>query len=267
MSRTSLLAVGIACLSAGFVLGRFASHDPADGRPPQRASFDADARSSKDAARSPRNLPARAIDSRTVSRAQARSDSSTRPADVRTLAACAARTEPDVAERCLQQLDAIGLQDPMVRGTFLQLISAQQDPAAKARIFENITPAPLPPQDLAPFLKELESVRGSSDPEVRADGLIRTAAWDRSDAVAGVLREGLYDSNAEIARAAATAVRASNVRTQDIKDALLTLATDAAPDSQLHRSALEALGDFSLNREEYLIYRTALDRAAPESRR
>ncbi|WP_091794290.1 hypothetical protein [Lysobacter sp. yr284] len=267
MSRTSVLAVGIACLSAGFVLGNFASHGRTDAHPSQRASSDADAPSPKDPAQSSRDATPQPIGSQPVSRADASADSSGRPADLRALATCASRTEPKAAERCLQQLDAIGVQDPAVRRTFLQLISTQQDPTAKARIFENITPAPLPPEDLMPFLKELESVRGSSDPEVRADGLIRTAAWDRSDAIAGVLREGLYDPNAEVVRAAATAVLVSNVRTQDIKEALLALASDATPDSQLHRSALEALGDFSLNREEYLIYRAARDRVDAKSRR
>ncbi|MGO1072788.1 HEAT repeat domain-containing protein [Lysobacter sp. CA199] len=167
----------------------------------------------------------------------------------------------------MQQLDAIGIQDSQVRRTFLQLISAQQNPAAKARIFEKITPAPLPPEDLALFLKELELVRQSSDPEVRADGLIRTAAWDRSEAVAGVLRKGLYDQNPEVVRAAATAVLISNVRTQEIKDALLMQASDATPNSQLQRSALEALRDFSLNREEYVIYHAAYDRASTDSQK
>lgn len=264
------LVVGISCLCVGFMLGsitRATGDSPIREILPQQGSPSSDAQRTKAEMQPMPNFPSASTNSQAVLRQGARGSSSNSRDDLQTLMACANGVEQKAAEQCLQQLDAIGIQNPQVRGTFLQLLSAQQDPAAKARIFENITPAPLPPEDLTLFLNELEIIRQSSVPEVRADGLIRTAAWDHSETVAGVLRRGLYDESPEVVRAAATAVLASNVRTQELKEALLIQASDAAPDSELHRSALEALRDFPLGREEYEIYRAAFDRASMYSQK
>ncbi len=270
MSRSTLWVAAISCLCIGYALGvgtRIIGDRAAREDSSQQRHRRPDARQPEVAAPSSPDFAAEPLDAPAVLGRGPGADTSRPRTDLQALTACARSTDTKTAEHCLQQLDAIGIQDPQVRGTFLQLISAQQDPAAKARILENITPAPLPPEDLALFLKELALVRQSPDPEVRADGLIRTAVWDHSEALAGVLRKGLYDENPEVARAAATAVLASNVRTQEIKDALLMQASDAAPDSQLHRSALEALRDFPLSRDEYAIYRMAYDRSSTDSQK
>lgn len=265
MSRTNLLAVGVVCLGVGYLLGNFAriDNDRQTGGMQSQSRGEANARGAS--AQSPEDSQAPTADSRTIPDRAARAGASAAPADIQSLAACAAGAEAKTAERCLQRLDAIGIHDPQVRDAFLQALSAQQDLAAKARIFENITPAPLPPQERALFLKELEQLRRSPDPRVRADGLIRTAIWDRSETVADALREGLNDSDQDVVRAAATAVLTSNVRTQEIKDLLLILANDTEPDSQVHRNALEALDNFALDDDEYRIYRAARDRSDNKS--
>lgn len=181
--------------------------------------------------------------------------------------ACAADDARERALACLQRLAEIGLQQPDVREAFLRRLAREPDPRAKAEILALATPVPLASEDLAPLLREIEGVRASRDPALRGDALLAMAQWDRSDAVAGPLRNGLYDPEPDVVRAAITGTLASNVRAPELKDALLVLASDAAPNSELRWAAVDALRDFALDREEYALYARAREAMPEELRR
>ena len=101
------------------------------------------------------------------------------------------------------------------------------------------------------------------DPSLRGNALVHWAQWDRSDRVAPLLRAGLYNGEPQVVRGAITAVALSNVRTQELKEALLLVANDAAPDSEARVAALQALRDFGLSRSEYAIFRDS-ETAVPD---
>ncbi|WP_101926733.1 MULTISPECIES: hypothetical protein [Luteimonas] len=152
-------------------------------------------------------------------------------------------------------MTSANLRDASVRYALVAALKSEQSPAAKAAIFGALQPTPLATEDLAPLLEELRVIYDTGQPELRAAALVHWAQWDRGDGIAPLLRDGLYDDSPQVVLGAVTAVALSNVRTQEMKEALLLLANDAAPDSEARVAALDALRDFSLSRTEDAIFR------------
>ncbi len=183
------------------------------------------------------------------------------PAD-RMQAAIACIRSPDEDERlvCLSVLGQSSMEDAQVRTAVLGALAAESDPARKAQILDALTPVPLPPDDLAPLLEQIAALGRSPDPELRGQGLIRSAQWDRRPDTEARLRAGLYDPDPAVVRSAITALQVSGVRSNEAKEALLVLANDADPGSEIQSNAVEAIRTLPLSREDYALYRSAADK-------
>ncbi|HST43751.1 MAG TPA: HEAT repeat domain-containing protein, partial [Luteimonas sp.] len=242
LRRVALSAVGWAVLAMGCGSGRDAPV------PSAAVALDGAVRSTRE----PAGLQRAAATRPGV--AATRRERPTGAVDLPATLACAGTAARPAALECLQQLDALGMGNADVRDAFLKRLALEPDPRARADILARMTPVPLAREDLAPLLQALDAARTAGDPVLRAAALLQMAQWDRGDGVAGALRDGLQDPDPDVVRAAVRAAQASNVRTQEVKDALLVLAHDAAPGSELRGAAVDALGDFSLDRGEYALY-------------
>ncbi|MEH6419857.1 HEAT repeat domain-containing protein [Pseudomonas sp. CGJS7] len=177
---------------------------------------------------------------------------------------CSDSAQKAISQRCFDELARFPLSDPQIRDTFLAYLAATPDPSRREQVIAAMTPTPLSTEQLAPLLVQLQSLRESDDPRIRASGLVHLAQWDRSAAIEKPLREGLDDSAPEVVRSAITAVSLSNARGDELKQTLLLLASESPPGSELRDAAVTALRDFSLNAREFAIYQDAAgaDRAA-----
>lgn len=171
---------------------------------------------------------------------------------------CAGAAAGPPSPSCVAALAAVRMEDPGTRERVLALLAAAPL-AHRAALLTALQPVPLAGEDLRPLMSALREVHDRGDAEQRATALVGMAQWDRSQAIAPLLRQGLYDEDPRVVQAAITAVALSNVRGQDVKEALLVLADDAAPDAESRAAAVAALRDFSLDRGEYAIFRRSAD--------
>ncbi|WP_162258773.1 HEAT repeat domain-containing protein [Lysobacter sp. Root983] len=170
---------------------------------------------------------------------------------------CSESARRAVSQNCLGELARFSLSDPQIRDTFLAYLATTRDPSRREEVISAMTPTPLPTDQLAPLLAQIQSLREADDPRIRAAGLVHLAQWDRGAAIERPLREGLDDADPEVVRSAITAVSLSNARTDELKQTLLLLASDSPPGSELRDAAVTALRDFSLDAREFAIYQNA----------
>lgn len=169
--------------------------------------------------------------------------------------ACQPPRQAPLEGACVAALAALDVRDGSTRDQVAHLLANEPSPAVKAAIFNALQPVPLAQEDVAPLIDQLQAVHDAGDPALRANALVQWAQWDRGDRLLPLLNRGLHDPHPYVVRGAITAVALSNLRGQDLKESLLLLANDTAPDSELRSAAIDALHDFSLTRAEDAVVR------------
>lgn len=174
-------------------------------------------------------------------------------------------TDPAARRDGLALLAAFPLDRAEVRDTLAQQLRDERDPAMQARLLDMLAPAQMAREDAAPLLRQIERLRQSPDPAVRAASVRQTAQWDRSPAAEDALHRALLDADPQVRQAGMDGVFASGLRSDRLKDALLAIASDAQAGMQQRQAAVLGLQNFGLDRGEYALYRRAADEVAAEN--
>lgn len=168
-------------------------------------------------------------------------------------------TDPDARSDGLALLAAFPLDRAEVRETLVEQLRDERDPAAQARLLDMLAPAQMAREDAAPILQQIERLRESPDPSVRAASVRQTAQWDRSPAAEEALHVALLDPDPRVRQAGIEGVYVSGARSDRLKDALLAIASDAQAGTEQRQAAVLGLQNFSLDRGEYALYHRAAD--------
>ncbi len=173
--------------------------------------------------------------------------------------------DPAARRDGLALLAAFPLDRAEVRETLVQQLRDERDPAAQARLLDMLAPAQMAREDAAPILAQIERLRASPDPAVRAASVRQTAQWDRSPAAEEALHRALLDPDPQVRQAGIDGVFVAGTRSDRLKDALLAIASDPQAGAEQRQSALLSLQNFNLDRGEYALYRRAADGIAETS--
>ena len=177
--------------------------------------------------------------------------------------ALAASRDPVARREGLQLLKAFPLSDAEVRGFLVSEIDREQDPAMLATLVDMLAPTMIASEDTAPLVAQLTRLREHPDPEVRAVSVLQTSQWDRGEGLENVLREAMQDPDERVRLAAIGGITAERLRSERLKEMLLTIAYDPQTSDEERNRALFALEGFALNRAEYEIYRQAAQLGKP----
>ena len=176
----------------------------------------------------------------------------------------AASPDPSTRRDGLALLSAYSVEEAPVRELLLRQMQQEQDPALLETLVELLAPAPLPSEDVAPMLGQLERLRQHADPGVRAAAVLQSAQWDKSAGVEDLLQRALLDPEPQVREAAIAGVTSSATRSDRIKDALLDIASDPGSGREERAAAVFALQNFELDRAEYQLYRDAAEATSDE---
>ena len=171
-------------------------------------------------------------------------------------------TDPTARRDGLALLEAFPLDRTEVRDTLAQQLRDERDPAMQSRLLDMLAPAPMAREDALPLLQQIERLRQSPDPAVRAASVRQTAQWDRSPAAEEALHRALLDADPQVRQAGLDGVFASGTRSDRLKDALLAIASDAQAGTEQRQAAVMGLQNFELDRGEYALYRRSADEVA-----
>lgn len=175
----------------------------------------------------------------------------------------AASSDPVLRREGLELLKAFPLDDSEVRDFLVDQIDREQDPAMLKELVDMLTPTMVATEDAAPLVEQLARLRGHPDPEVRAASVLQSSQWDKGRNLENTLQQALMDPDTRVRQAAIAGVTSERVRSQRLKDMLLTIANDPQTSNEERSAAIFALEGFALNRSEYELFRQAGDLAAP----
>lgn len=175
----------------------------------------------------------------------------------------AASRDPVTRQEGLALLKAFPLSDAEVRGFLVSEIDAERDPAMLTKLVDMLSPTMIASEDAAPLVTQLTRLREHPDPQVRAASVLQTSQWDRGEGLENVLREAMQDPDARVRLAAIGGITAERLRSEPLKQMLLTIAYDPQTSDEERNRALFALEGFALNRAEYEIYRQAAQLGKP----
>jgi hypothetical protein len=175
----------------------------------------------------------------------------------------AASRDPVTRQEGLALLKAFPLSDAEVRGFLVSEIDAERDPVMLTKLVDMLSPTMIASEDTAPLVAQLTRLREHPDPDVRAASVLQTSQWDRGEGLENVLRDAMQDPDARVRLAAIGGITAERLRSEPLKEMLLTIAYDPKTGDEERNRALFALEGFALNRAEYEIYRQAAQLGKP----
>ncbi|MGO1072154.1 HEAT repeat domain-containing protein [Lysobacter sp. CA199] len=167
--------------------------------------------------------------------------------------------DPEQRRSGLELLKSFSLDVPEVRDLLSRQIQDERDPAMLKQLVDMLTPAVIASEDAAPLLNRLESLRGHTDPAVRASSVLQSVQWNKSGNNEEILHRAILDGDLAVRQAAIAGISASGTRSDRLKDSLLAIAADSRSDPETRNSAVFALQNFAMNRGEYALYRKAAE--------
>ena len=150
----------------------------------------------------------------------------------------------------LDLLKAFPLDDAKVRGFLVGQIDQEQDPAMLTKLVDMLAPTMVATEDAAPLVAQLARLREHPDPEVRAASILQSSQWDRGGDLENTLHSAMLDPDPRVRQAAIGGISAERVRSDRLKDMLLSIASDPKTDAEERNRAIFALEGFALNRAD-----------------
>jgi|GEM_PF-1632225 len=169
--------------------------------------------------------------------------------------------DPRQRQLGLDLLKSFPLDVTEVRELLQRQLQDERDPTMLKQLVDMLAPTVIASEDAAPVLNRLDALRRHPDPAVRASSVLQSVQWNKSGDNEDILHRAILDSDAGVRQAAIAGINASGVRSDRLKDALLSLAGDPRSDGETRNAAVFALQNFAMNRSEYALYRQAAERA------
>lgn len=154
-------------------------------------------------------------------------------------------------------LQAFTAETPAARQQIELTLQTEQDPAVLSSAVLALGAPVVGPEENARVVEHLRRLTEHADPGVRGHSLSQLAQWNRSPNVEAQLYKALADEAQSVREIATLAIAEAGVRTDRLRNALLGIVDDDAESPAVRTSALQALGRFPLNADEYARYLAA----------
>lgn len=169
----------------------------------------------------------------------------------------ATSNDPAQRKEGYELLKQSGPDSPEARNLLKQALATEQSPTALAQAVAAMRPVMVEPAESAAIVGQLKNLTTHADPTVRSQSLLQLGQWDRSGANQDSLAAGLNDTAPEVRQAAIFAIAQSGARSDNLKSALLAMASNPGETKENKGSALQILERFSLSKDEYASFTKA----------
>jgi hypothetical protein len=150
----------------------------------------------------------------------------------------------------LDVLSGMELKLPEVRHVVTNALKSERDPETLGSALAALRPAAVDPAEHKTVFDQLQGLTSHADAGVRARAVGALAGWDKAADSVGSIVKALGDPADQVRWATVTAVGENRIRSEEIKGALLALATNAGEQSDIRLAAVAALERFPLSKEE-----------------
>lgn len=169
----------------------------------------------------------------------------------------AASSDPARRQEAFELLAQLSPDSPEVRNMVLRTLASEQSPAVLSRAVAALTPTVVAAQEAQNVVTQLDSLTRHADPAVRSQSILQLAQWDKSGGLESRLGQALSDQAPQVRQAAVAGIAETGIRSETMKNALLNLVRNPQESREVKDGALHALERFSLNQDEYALYRQA----------
>jgi len=149
---------------------------------------------------------------------------------------------------------------PEVRQVVMRALATEQDVEILSNAIGAMRPGIASASESAAVMEQLRKFAEHSDPQVRAQSVRGLVDWDKSGESIGVLQRALADEALEVRGAAVYSILENRVRSEELKQMLMRIASAPEESPGLRTNAVIALERYSLSSDEYArILQSAMD--------